>query len=171
MKVLLGITGSVAAKLTYKIADSIVDAGHMVNIIYTNSAFHFTPRAMYGGYDDDDEWEYYHEHKKVLHIDLVKGADKFVIAPCTANTLAKIANGICDNLLTCCVRAWPKDKTSNIILAPAMNTEMWNNHVTQEHIKKIEHRFEIVPPQYKELFCGDTGVGAMAQIEDIIKIL
>jgi phosphopantothenoylcysteine decarboxylase len=169
MNVLLGVTGSIAAKLTRKLSQSIKDSGHEIKTVYTNSAYHFTQRTIYGGYGDDEEWEYYHDNDSVLHIDLVKWADVFVIAPCTANTLAKIANGICDNLLTSCVKAWPRDKTRNIILAPAMNSEMWYNKITQDHINTLSYdRFDIIEPIEKKLYCGDTGIGAMAHIDDIV---
>lgn len=173
MKILLGISGSVAAKLTPKIQKAIIDAGHEVKTIATSSSLYFRNNwyEWKPYYVDSDEWEYYKTENKVLHIDLVQWADKFIIAPCTANTLAKIANGISDNLLTSCFRAWNLDK--EIYIAPAMNTRMWESPFTNEHVKSLKTLIgaHFIPPVSKELFCGDTGIGAMADIGDIMKTL
>jgi phosphopantothenoylcysteine decarboxylase len=96
-----------------------------------------------------------------------------VIAPLSANTLAKIANGICDNLLvcssqTCVVRAW--DVSKPMLLAPAMNTYMWENPFTSEHLTKVQQVYaaEVIDTVSKQLICGDTGKGAMAHVETIV---
>jgi len=170
MKVLLGVSGSVAAKLNEKLRDSLYKEGHELRTIYTQSSLHFTYKNLYDGYEDEDEWKYYEKENRVLHIDLVKWADVLVVAPCTANTLSKIHSGICDNLLTCCVRAWPEGK-KKIILAPAMNTEMWMKPHIQNQYESLIWRYDWIPPVSKTLFCGDTGIGAMASIEDIVKAI
>lgn len=169
MRVLLGITGSVAAKLTPKIQKSLIDKGHEVKTVFTESALHFyTEKLKIGEYDDSNEWSYYKTNDKVLHIDITKWADRFAIVPCTANTMAKISNGICDNLLTSCVRAW--DLSKRLDIAFAMNCKMWENPVTYEHRKILMNRgYFLHWPVEKELFCGDTGIGALAPIEDIFK--
>lgn len=170
MNVLLGVTGSVAAKLTPKLEYALIDAGHTVQTVMTSSAQRFTYSTQ-KWYDDEDEWKYYDNESRVLHIDLVKWADVLVVAPCTANTLAKIANGICDNLLTCCVRAWPSKDKRHIILAPAMNTEMFDKPLLKQQYQNLvlNGSYSWVEPVEKKLYCGDTGIGAMASIEDIIK--
>jgi phosphopantothenoylcysteine decarboxylase len=97
-------------------------------------------------------------------------ADLLLIAPLSANTLAKMAHGICDNFLCCIARAWSKEKP--IVLAPAMNTEMWIDPITEEHFTALRRRFPklaIVAPESGLLACGDTGVGAMARIERIVE--
>lgn len=169
MNVLLGVTGSVAATLNPKLEYAMKDAGHIIRTVLTDSAKRFTYSTQ-TSYDDEDEWRYYEAESRVLHIDLVKWADKLLIAPCTANTLSKIEVGICDNLLTSCVRAWPNDKP-RIILAPAMNTEMWNKPHISRQFNTLIWRYDWVPPINKKLYCGDTGIGAMANIEDIIERL
>jgi phosphopantothenoylcysteine decarboxylase len=168
MKVLVGITGSVAAKLTSKIQQALIDKGHEVKTVFTKSALYFHDgKSLFDEYDDD-EWSYYKNENKVLHIDLTKWADRFVVAPCTANTMAKIANGFCDNLVTSCVRAW--DLNKRLYIAPAMNCKMWENLVTQGHRKSLVNRgYFIHDPVEKELFCGDLGIGVMAPIEDLLK--
>ncbi len=170
MNVLLGVTGSIAAKLTPKLEMAIVDAGHTVRTVMTSSALRFTYSTQQS-YEDEDEWKYYNDENKVLHIDLVKWADVLVIAPCTANTLAKIHVGICDNLLTCCVRAWPCKEKKHIILVPAMNCEMFDKPLLEKQYQDLVIRgsYSWIAPVEKKLFCGDAGVGAMANIEDIVK--
>jgi phosphopantothenoylcysteine decarboxylase len=172
MNVLLCVSGSVAAKLTTKIVSLLLQDGHDVKTVVTKSALHFidlddfTPNV--GLFDDDAEWKSYHEGKTVLHIDLVKWADTLVIAPCTASTLAKISNGIADGLLTSCARAW--DFRKPVIIAPAMNTQMWHHPLTNMQLRLMKAFGAcVVNPQAKTLYCGDTGVGALADISDIIK--
>lgn len=166
MNVLLGVTGSVAAKLTHKLESKLLSDGHKVECIVTNSAKNFVDSIVDVSYQDDrDEW---YNTSTVLHIDLVKWADIFLIAPCTANTLAKISNGICDNLITNCARAWDLNN-KKMFIAPAMNVMMWNHPSTKQHIKTLESwGIKIIPPQIKKLYCGDTGIGAMAEIDDIL---
>ena len=93
-----------------------------------------------------------------------------LIAPLDANTLAKISSGICDNLLCCVVRAWDVGRKS-LIVAPAMNTFMWQHPITSEHLKRIESfGYIVIQPIEKTLICGDVGLGAMASIDHIIKV-
>ena len=117
----------------------------------------------------------YKKDDPILHIELRKWADVFVVAPLSANTLAKFANGICDNLLTCVFRAWDFDKP--VVVAPAMNTFMWKNPWTKPQLDFLQHLhgsrgcslLEVVPPQFKVLACGDEGIGAIADIEKIVE--
>lgn len=181
MNILHGLTGSVATTIADKFKFSY-DRNDICKFILTQSAEKFNPHTtqpyksqkdvpeylLFDYFSDIHEWDIYEKDSKVLHIELVKWADVFVIAPCSANTLAKIANGICDNLLTCVARAWNFDK--QFIIAPAMNTQMFIHPVTVEHLTKVSSwGIDVIPPVEKTLFCGDTGIGAMARIEDIVK--
>lgn len=178
MKVLLGVTGSIASVLTDKMLNELSDAGHTTALVVTPSALKIGEnyskevehlRNVDSYFDDAHEWDRYKTHQEVVHIELTKWADIFVVAPCSANTLAKIANGLCDNLLTCCARAWDIQK-KRMIIAPAMNTQMWKHPITHEHVHAVKQwDVEIVYPQSKKLYCGDEGPGAMADISDIIK--
>jgi phosphopantothenoylcysteine synthetase/decarboxylase len=180
MNILHGLTGSVASTIVCKFQKHYEEDS--VKFVLTESSKKFNPpyymvssfdlklegQLRYGQFDDDDEWVMYEKGSKVLHIELVKWADVFVIAPCSANTIAKIANGVCDNLLTCVARAWDFEK--KFIIAPSMNVKMWEHPITKEHIDKIKSwGITVVDPIEKKLFCGDYGMGAMANIEDIVK--
>ena len=191
MKILLGMTGSVASILYEKLISELQTIGD-VDVLLTEKAYHFIEMKSLCDalekkpnnflYTDKKEWVWKHltdeyvqslsdkwkKGDRVLHIDLRDKAGVFVIAPCSANTLAKLANGITDNLLTSVARAWDLGRLH--VIAPAMNTHMWNHPVTQEHIKKLQSwGWLVIPPQSKMLACGTEGMGAMANIEDIVK--
>jgi phosphopantothenoylcysteine decarboxylase len=105
---------------------------------------------------DEDEWKWQDRNDPVLHIELRKWADVMVIAPLDANTMAKLAAGICDNLLTCVVRAW--DPSCPLVVCPAMNTFMWEHPLTSRHLDSLRIlNYIIIPPISKTLACGDTG--------------
>ena len=93
------------------------------------------------------------------------------MAPCDANTLAKIANGICDNLVTCIIRAWDCGKP--LLVFPAMNTYMWTHPITEKHIQIISALpgHQVFNPVEKKLACGDFGMGALAPVEQIVEAI
>ncbi len=195
-RVLLGATGSVAAIKVPELYATLRDAGHSVRIVATEPALYFFgPNELIGDaaeqvlYRDADEWpsEGWSRGDLVVHIALREWADVFVLAPLDANTLAKMAMGLCDNCLTCVLRAW--DFARPIVLAPAMNTRMWESPITRRHLGQIladhgdgrqsqgwsldeasevfaKHASKVVliAPQAKRLACGDFGVGAMAAV-------
>jgi len=180
MKVLLCVTGSVAAQLIPKLVHALLDAQHEVKVATTEKALYFwkpsdLPKNVVV-YQDRDEWggiielcgPHYTRGDPVLHINLRNWADVAVIAPLSANTLAKIANGLADNLVTSIMRAW--DRTKPIVLAPAMNTLMWHHPLTQKHLTSINWTVKppvLVDPVSKMLACKEEGMGAMASIESI----
>jgi phosphopantothenoylcysteine decarboxylase len=180
MKILLGLTGSVATTVAHKMVSALSHLGD-VEIVATENAMYFleTEKINVKVWRDSNEWNYSNGNKvwqksgdPVRHIDIRKEFGAFVIAPLSANTLAKMANGICDNLLTSIFRAW--DFVRPVIVAPAMNSLMWANPFTQEHILKLYSlgtKVKVVPPVMKTLACGDEGVGAMAHVCDIAKLL
>ncbi|CEF79601.1 unnamed protein product [Fusarium graminearum] len=133
-------------------------------------------------YTDAHEWaQPWKRNAPILHIELRRWADVLIIAPLSANTMAKIVNGLCDNLLTSVVRAW--DTTGSvdgvkkkILVAPAMNTAMFSHPITATHIKVLEKDwggkngwFEVLQPISKSLACGDVGNGAMVSWERIVE--
>lgn len=123
-------------------------------------------------YQDSDEWSMWSGRgDPVLHIELKKFADVIVVAPLDANTLAKVVHGICDNLATCVLRATDVSSTP-IVIAPAMNHDMWRHPLTAQQLTTAATfmtKLSVVEPVEKRLMCGDVGVGAMASVDDIAK--
>ncbi|XP_018019346.1 uncharacterized protein LOC108675828 [Hyalella azteca] len=117
---------------------------------------------------DEMEWRAWKGRgDPVLHIQLRRWADVFVIAPLSANTLAKLANGLCDNLLTSVARAW--DPCKPLLFCPAMNTFMYEHPLTARHISTLkDFGYTEVPAISKRLMCGDEGSGAMAEVADVV---
>lgn len=170
-KVILGVSGSVAAIKIVELAH-LLAAFAEVKIVATKAAKHFIqedelPAAVQPIHGDEEEWHaWQNKGDPVLHIDLRKWADLLVIAPLSANSLAKMAQGLCDNCLTSVVRAW--DFTKPLLVAPAMNTFMWDSPFTSEHLSKLgKLGVKVIPPVSKALACGDIGTGAMASPVDI----
>uniref|UniRef100_A0A8C3M9H6 Phosphopantothenoylcysteine decarboxylase n=1 Tax=Geospiza parvula TaxID=87175 RepID=A0A8C3M9H6_GEOPR len=158
--VLLGVTGSVAAlKLPLLVAELLKIPGLEVKVVTTERAKHFynaqeIPVTLYG---DEEEWQLWKGRSDpVLHIELRRWADLMVVAPLDANTLAKVANGICDNLLTCVIRAW--DLSKPLLFCPAMNTAMWEHPITARHVEQLKaFGYTEIPCVVKKLVCGDEG--------------
>lgn len=124
-------------------------------------------------FNDEDEWSSWSKRNDpVLHIELRKWADLLVIAPLDANTMGKISNGICDNLLTSVMRAWDMENiiTKPVIICPAMNTCMYTHPITRIQLNLLVSQFGfiMVDSIEKMLMCGDSGIGAMAKVDDII---
>uniref|UniRef100_A0A182J918 Phosphopantothenoylcysteine decarboxylase n=1 Tax=Anopheles atroparvus TaxID=41427 RepID=A0A182J918_ANOAO len=173
--ILIGCTGSVATIKLPLLVERLRQLANVVvevRVIVTEHAQHFFSRADLPGevllYTDQDEWTSWQKRgDPVLHIELGKWADLLVIAPLDANSLAKMANGLCDNLLLCTTRAW--DPAKPLLFCPAMNTRMWQHPTTAvqvETLKSWGHRE--VPCIAKTLMCGDTGPGAMAEVDTIV---
>ncbi|XP_051139828.1 probable phosphopantothenoylcysteine decarboxylase [Andrographis paniculata] len=164
--ILLAASGSVAAIKFANLCHCFSEWAE-VKAVVTKASLHFVDRAALPKdvilYTDEDEWTSWNKvGDTVLHIELRKWADIMIIAPLSANTLGKIAGGLCDNLLTCIVRAW--DYSKPIFVAPAMNTFMWNNPFTERHLMVIDDLgISLIPPVMKRLACGDYGNGAMAE--------
>ncbi len=160
-RLILGVTGSVAAVKTPDLVAALRGAGHDLRVVATEpSLYFFDPAAIDAGRGavqssmpattvlrDRDEWPEpgYRRGDPVGHIELRRWADALVIAPLDANTLAKLALGISDNFLTCVFRAW--DFARPVFLAPAMNTMMWQSPVTLRHLRQLlEDRSETAVP-------------------------
>ena len=177
MKLILGVTGSVAAKLTPKLVAAIL-AKHPdaeIKVIATVRGLYFFDRQAVESQGvsvmtDKDEWpeDGYVKGAPVPHIDLGEWADKLLIAPLTADTLSDMAHGKADKFLTSTVLAWPQEKP--IFLAPAMNTRMSMNSITRRNLQMVKEncRTYVIEPVEGHLACGTTGIGAMAKIDDIV---
>lgn len=165
-RILLGVSGSVATIKLSLIARALLQFAD-VHIVASKSSRHFFTQGDLPGecgpvLTDEDEWRQWRQvGDPVVHIELRRWADVFIIAPLSANTLAKVANGLCDNLLTCVVRAW--DFKKPLLVAPAMNTYMWESPFTEQHLEACRKLgVVVIPPVAKKLACGDVGNGGMA---------
>ena len=164
--ILVGITGGIAA---YKICELIrmyKRANANVKVVTTPNALNFVTKLTLQSLSCNNVAVEQFEITdfKPEHISYADEADIFVIAPATANTISKIANGICDNLLTSIAAAFKKP----VILAPAMNSNMWNNPFVQENLKKlVDNGFVNVAPECGFLACGTNGEGRLAALDKI----
>jgi len=177
-RILLGVTGGIAAYKMADLAGALIKYGCEVRVIMTESAKKFiTPLTMATQsknpvLDDSSEWI---ADGIIKHIELGKWlkdpGDMFVIAPATANTIAKLVGGIADNLLTSTYLARPYNTT--VILFPAMNTKMWENHETQENVGvlRTRHFHTVIDPEVGLLACGDYGIGKLPSIRTIVEAI
>ncbi|KAM5455587.1 putative phosphopantothenoylcysteine decarboxylase [Microsporum audouinii] len=204
--ILLAATGSVA---TIKIPNIVASLGSQdkfsIRIIVTESAANFLNgqsdeqpslqqirrmKGVEGIYHDEDEWKKpWVRGADILHIELRRWAHVLLIAPLSANSLAKMAVGMADNLLLSVVRAWDtsgtidtKKPTPRIFVAPAMNTAMWRNPLTNRQVETLDTSWgfqpetgggwvTVIKPMEKELACGDIGDGAMEDWRKIVRII
>jgi len=166
--IVLGITGGIAAYKAADIASKLTQAGAKVEVVMTESATKFiaplTLRSLTGRPVVTSMWELSSEFS-IEHVALAEAADVVVIAPATANIIAYLAAGIADDMLTCTVLA----TKAPVIVAPAMNVNMFQNPITQENLAKLKARgFTIVGPAYGRLASGKMGLGRLAGVEEII---
>ncbi|XP_077989606.1 phosphopantothenoylcysteine decarboxylase-like [Glandiceps talaboti] len=170
--VLVGCTGSVASVKVPNVVEQLLTTmkNVEVEVVATEKSLHFFDQFSLPVkvHQDSDEWTTWQKlQDPVLHIELRRWADVLVIAPLDANTLAKLSHGICDNLLTCTVRAWDLHKP--LLFCPAMNTHMWDHPLTAKQISSLkELGYREVPCIAKKLACGDVGIGAMAEVPTIV---
>jgi phosphopantothenoylcysteine decarboxylase/phosphopantothenate--cysteine ligase len=168
-KILLGITGGIAAYKTPDLVRRLKDTGVDVTVVMTPEAEHFvtalTLQTVSGNkvykdmFEVQDVWD-------VEHVGLAESADLVLIAPATANTIAKLAAGLCDDLLTCVVAA----TAAPVVLAPAMNDRMYLNKINQENVarlKKIGYKF--IGPDKGPLACGKISIGRMCDIDLLVR--
>lgn len=169
-KILVAVTGSIAIYKTLELIRLYIKAGAVVKVIMTDGAKKFINPITFEAISQnkvlDESSENWDKNQDYNHIDIGKWSDIFVIAPASANTINKLANGIADNLLLQTVLAYPRIK----LIAPAANTNMIKNPITQESLRKLKLcNFEIVSTVTKELVCKDVGDGAMAEPIDIFE--
>lgn len=176
MKILLGLTGSVATIKCYQLIEKLQAQNHEIKVIYTQTARHFFDLEKLPtnvtSFSDADEYSVWSSRgDPVLHIDLSKWCDILLIAPVSANTLAKISHGLCDNLLTCVARTFDfNDKSKKFIVCPAMNTKMYQHPITSQQLDILKNwGVQVIAVVSKTLICGDTGLGAMAELDDIVQ--
>ncbi len=165
-KILLGITGSIAAYKACEVVREFIKAGASVKVVMSEASKRFVTPLTFEAltresvlHEGTESWA-----NELNHIDITKWADVFVIAPASANTINKLGKGIADNLLLQCALAFDKP----ILIAPAANTKMLENHQTKNSIKMLEvSDMTIIRSQNKLLACGDEGNGALADPKEI----
>ena len=173
-KVLIGITAGIAAYKIYELIRMFKRQNASVRVVCTPNALNFVSKLTLQTLSQNDVGvdEFNIAQFKPEHISYADEADVMVIAPATANTIGKLANGICDNLLTSIACAFKKP----ILLAPAMNTGMWENCFVQENIQKLKNSgYQILEPESGFLACGTDGKGRLCDLniifEATVKIL
>jgi phosphopantothenoylcysteine decarboxylase len=167
--VVLGVTGSIAAHKAVDLASQLVKRGCDVHVVMTVDALRFlTPlpfktlsrhAVVTDLYDEEGGW-------KPTHISLADEADLLLIAPATANKLAKLAHGLADDALTCIALALNTE--AKVLIAPAMNGKMWRHPATQDNVRLLMERgAEFIGPSEGMLSCGYEGVGRLWDVEQI----
>ena len=167
MNLLLGVTGGIAAYKACELVSLAIKAGFHIEVMMTKSATAFVGPLTFEGLTGKPP-HISTFSAAMAHIELGKWADVCCIAPLSANTLAKLANGICDDMLSTTVLALPL--TCPLILAPAMNSNMWYHPMTQKNLEKLHTlpHVQFVQPVEKRLACGDFGVGGLASPSSIL---
>lgn len=167
----LAITASISAYKAADIANQLTKEGHSVTVLMTKAATAFiTPLTMQAltknpVYTDVLQEE---DPSSIKHIDLAKETDLFLVAPLSASTLAKLANGFADNMMTTVALAIPAGVPK--LIAPAMNTNMYLNPATQDNLEKLaRYGYTEIAPREALLACGDFGTGALATTDIILE--
>lgn len=170
MKIVLGISGSIAAYKAADLASQLVKQGHEVRAVMTKSACEFiTPLTLQtltrnpvliSLEDEKNSW-------KPGHIELADTADLFLLAPASANSLGNLANGLAPDSLCSIYLALPRE--TRVLIAPAMNGKMWLHPATQRNITRLkDDGCQFIEPATGDLACGYQGVGRLANVQDIL---
>ena len=166
--ILIGITSSIASYKIYELIRLYKKNNYNVKVVLTDNAVNFVSTLVLETLTENEVYfKQFSPRTNVEHINLVEWADIFVIAPISANTISKCAQGIADNLLCSIFCAYLSTKKP-ILMAPAMNTNMWNNPIIQENIEKLKKlNVDFVNPESGFLACKTSGIGRLANIETI----
>jgi len=168
----MGVTGGIAVYKACEVVRFLKKDGHEVRVIMTENAKRFVAPLTFEvlSCNPVSDGMFSSSYSSgVEHCDAAAWCDLFVVAPATANFIGKLASGIADDLLTTTAMALPKG--TPLLLAPAMNVRMWENPVLQRNLRILseegESRCLVIPPVEKKLACGETGVGGLAEPEEI----
>ncbi|MFN2543926.1 MAG: bifunctional phosphopantothenoylcysteine decarboxylase/phosphopantothenate--cysteine ligase CoaBC [Actinomycetota bacterium] len=165
-RILVGVTGGIAAYKACSLARLLTTAGATVQVVMTTSALRFVGEATFAALSGRPvRTDVFEDPERVVHVRMAHEADLAVVAPATANSIAKLASGIADDLLTSTLL----EATCPLVIAPAMHTGMYENEATQANIRELSRRgVEFVGPVAGSLAAGDEGLGRMAEPEDIL---
>jgi len=168
--ILLGVSGGIASYKSYEIVSQLSKLNISTQCVLTKNALKFTSPLVFEtlSYRSCYSDQFSYDLRAPLHIELARMHDLLLVTPATANFIAKVATGICDDLLSSLLCAFPKNK--KIFIAPAMNTEMWENPIVQKNIKtiKTELNVKFIEPDLGKLACQTFGVGKLASVEKIV---
>ncbi len=176
INILLGVSGGIAAYKAVDLASKLTAAGARVKTVMTDAACELVGPKSFEAVTHSQVftslWDTSGEYE-IDHIALIDWADIAVVAPATANIIGKIANGICDDLLsTLLCAASPMIESGAVLLAPAMNNKMWANQAVQRNIKTVKKMgFQLTGPEKGRLACGTEGIGRMSEPQDILKAI
>jgi phosphopantothenoylcysteine decarboxylase / phosphopantothenate---cysteine ligase len=172
-KILVGVTGGVAAYKICSLVNYFIKEGAEVKVIMTAAATKFVTPLTFASLTNNQVYvDMFSEVKsEIEHVSLAQWADVFVLAPATANTIGKISLGLADNLLTTVVMALPAK--TKVIIVPAMNTEMWLNPIVQNNVSvlKKQGKYKFIDPRAGTLACRLDGQGKIASNEDIFEFV
>jgi len=169
-KIVLGLSGGVACYKAAELCRALTKAGASVQVVMTDAASHFitavTMQALSGHPVHTSQWDA-RIANNMAHIDLTRGADAILVAPCSADFLRKLAHGACDDLLSTLCLARPAQVP--LLVAPAMNVEMWQNPATQRNVQQLrEDGVRFFGPAAGEQACGEVGLGRMLEPEQLL---
>ncbi len=170
-KIVLGLTGGIACYKAAELTRALIKVGASVQVVMTTAATHFimpvTMQGLSGKPVFADQWDT-RIGNNMPHIDLTRDADAIVIAPCSTDFMSKLAHGSCDDLLsTLCVA---RPATLPLLIAPAMNVEMWQNPATQRNAKQLlTDGIQLLGPDAGEQACGEVGMGRMLEVDQLLQ--
>ncbi|MFA5177911.1 MAG: flavoprotein [Candidatus Omnitrophota bacterium] len=167
--IILGVTASIAIYKACELLRRLKEARFAVTVIQTRESEELIKPVVFaslsgnkvyrGLFETPEAWD-------IEHVSLAAKADLILVAPATANIIAKLASGICDDMLTCTICA----SKAPVLIAPAMNENMYTHKITQANIIKLQSLgYKFVGPRKGKLACGDTGIGCLAEVEAIVK--
>lgn len=170
-KILLGLTGGVACYKAAELTRALIQAGASVQVVMTTGAQHFitpvTMQALSGQPVFTDQWDA-RIANNMAHIELSRNADAILLAPCSADFLSKLAHGACDDLLSTLCLARPSNLP--LLVAPAMNVEMWSKPATQRNVAQLRaDGIQVLGPAAGDQACGETGLGRMLEPVDLLE--
>lgn len=169
-KIVLGLSGGVACYKAAELCRALTREGASVQVVMSEAATHFitavTLQALSGNTVHTDQWDP-RVANNMAHIDLTRGADAVLVAPCSADFMYKLAHGVCDDLLSTLCLARPRHVP--LLVAPAMNVEMWQNPATQRNAAQLRaDGIGILGPAAGEQACGETGLGRMLEADQLL---
>lgn len=167
----LAVTGSISAYKAADLTSQLTKLGHRVTVLMSRSAIDFIQPLTFQSLSKQPvhtDVMVEEDPRSIKHIDIAKETDLFLVAPASANTIAKLANGLADNIVTATALALPIGTKK--LIAPAMNTNMYLNPITHKNLQTLkEYGFEEIKPREALLACGDFGTGALAEVPTIIE--